>query len=145
MILEVLAICLDSLKLSSDHVSRGQKLVEEIAASVPYHLTGDVNLYLSNPPKTSRLFVAGKPVGGLFLLHPFNVVLWSQIVSSELRAYASSCLVWICDNMEIGQAGLLSNVSSPLTLLLCQNLSLNASQPAINLPFQFIANGHMLI
>lgn len=46
----------------------------------------------------------GKPVGGLFLLHPLWVMTVSFVVSPEMQASARHCLAWIGTNMGIGQA-----------------------------------------
>ncbi|KAL1885325.1 hypothetical protein Plec18167_001982, partial [Paecilomyces lecythidis] len=102
---------------------KAQELAEDIAASVAYHLTVDPESYIQTP---SKPIVPGRPVGGLLLLHPLYVITRAPVVSPQLRAQMSECLAWIGKNMGIGQATLLSNLTSPL-------------------PFNYMAEGHTLI
>ncbi|OCL02966.1 hypothetical protein AOQ84DRAFT_303720 [Glonium stellatum] len=135
MILDIIVRCLKRLEgneIRTREQEEVQRLAEGIAASVPYHLTEDLQGYIQGIQAGSDTMIPGKPVGGLLLLHPLYVVARSSVVSPQLQAYMSECLEWIGKNMGIGQATLLSNAS-------ILNLS------AAFLPFQYIAEGHVLI
>lgn len=116
MILEILVDCCTKLGQPSFQLEqRAQNLAQEIAASVLYHLTSDAEHYLSSlsDMESPR---PGRPIGGLLLLHPLNVVLRCAIISPSLRAYTSKCLAWIGKNMGIGQATVLSKESDLLPI-----------------------------
>mgnify|MGYP005989296833 CR=1 FL=1 len=118
MILEILFDCSTKLGQPSFQLrQRAQKLAQEIAASVLYHLTSDAEHYLNSLSgiESAR---PGRPIGGLLLLHPLNVVLRCAIISPSLRAYSSKCLAWIGKNMSIGQATVLSKESNLLPIFI---------------------------
>ncbi|EXJ90106.1 hypothetical protein A1O3_03175 [Capronia epimyces CBS 606.96] len=101
-------------------------LVEEIVASIPFHLSSDPTSCLTEDTGEGTERLPGKPVGGLLLLHPLWVVTVSSVVSPKMQDSMRDCLAWIGRNMGIGQATLLS-------------------QSDANLPFQYIAEGHVLM
>lgn len=99
---------------------RAQLLVEEMIASIPFQLNSDI-LSLQSETEIGGLIVfAGKPLGGLFLLHPLWVITMCSIVSDEIRARMHGCLAWIGTNMGIGQATLLAEVWHILHRSLCR-------------------------
>lgn len=85
-------------------------LIEDILASIPYHLASDPQAYLTfiaagTPPPI------GRPVGGLLLLHPLYVLATCQSLSSSVKSYVLNVLAWIGEHMGIGQATMMAKVS----------------------------------
>ena len=98
------------------HVSEQQdalRLVENIVASIPFHLAADFQIFLHDTQDESaaaRKIRPGKSVGGLLLLHPLCIASKLSIVPPRLQDYTRECLEWIATNMGIGQASLLTKV-----------------------------------
>ena len=92
-------------------------LVEDIIASIPYHLAGDLLSFL-NESKRGKPLEPGRPVGGLLLMHPIYVASTLLIVPQGMQEYLKDCLSWIAINMGIGQASVFAKVDS-LFLTLC--------------------------
>lgn len=86
------------------------KVVEGIFASIPYQLTDDLPLYLSDIGKDTELTSPGRLVGGLLLMYPLHIASNLSIVPSPMQEYARSCLEWIGVHMGNGQASLLAKV-----------------------------------
>lgn len=96
---------------------RADTLADEIFASMPFHLTclsdlepnsrGEFNERKVN----SSLNEKGRTVGGLLLIHPLYVVLQMSSVSDTRRNYARYIMKWIGNEMGIGEALVLSDVS----------------------------------
>ena len=87
-----------------------EELANDIVASIPYHLTADLQVFVQEAKSDSKVVTPGKALGGLLLMHPLFVTSELSIVSPELRTYMRACLAWIGSNMGIGQATLLSRV-----------------------------------
>lgn len=87
-----------------------------MVSSIPFHLTRLNEVEFGNDPLDieSKLEEVGRPVGGLLLMHPINVVAKMSIVSSELKEYAREVMSWIAREMGIGEASVLSDVSNCL-------------------------------
>lgn len=99
----------------SDHrraQAEAQELVESIVASIPYHVLEDPEALLLQAGRCADQFKPGRPVAGLLLMHPLYVTSMLPVVSPPLCAHLRECLGWIGQNMGIGQATLLSKVSS---------------------------------
>ncbi|PMD32695.1 hypothetical protein L207DRAFT_440254 [Hyaloscypha variabilis F] len=79
-------------------------LVGDIIASIPYHLTDELQNFLDEGGKGGKSLEPGRPVGGLLLMHPIYVASTLLIVPQEMREYLKDCLSWIGINMGIGQA-----------------------------------------
>lgn len=94
-------------KLNQDAVS----LTEDFIASIPYHLTEDLQAFLRDKEFKAEITSPGRPVGGLLLMHPAYVMSKLSIVPSQLQDYIRNCLAWIEGHMGIGQAGLFARVS----------------------------------
>jgi hypothetical protein len=114
MVLDVKFRCL--LRLGSAHdQSQGQmdaeRVAEEMAASVPYHLTTDLQVYLQQIRAGLQHTVPGRPIGGLLMIHPLHVAANCTAVSRPLRDYMRSRLAWIGKMMGIGQANVITNVN----------------------------------
>ena len=104
--------------LPPSHVSEqqdGLRLVEDIIASIPFHLTEDVQLFLRNTydeNPVARGIRPGKPVGGLLLLYPLCIASMLSILPPRPQGYTRECLEWIETNVGIGQASLFTKVRS---------------------------------
>ncbi|KAI9733836.1 MAG: hypothetical protein M1818_007103 [Claussenomyces sp. TS43310] len=104
-----------TLKLSKilndnqDHAREHQDalhLVEDIVASIPYHLTEDPHAFLRDLGQHAAAMKPGKSVGGLLLMHPIYVASKLLIVPRRMREYMTECLAWIGMYMGLGQASL---------------------------------------
>lgn len=88
-------------------------LVEDIAASIPFHLAENLQVFLRDTQgenAAARKTKPGRPIGGLLLLHPLCIASKLSIVPPPLQTYTRECLEWIATNMGIGQASLLTKV-----------------------------------
>lgn len=109
--------------LQTEEIPKAQKLAEGIVASIPYHFSSDPWRYIHAMEGNDLDAAPGKTVGGLLLLHPVWVITMATVVSRELRSSARDCLAWIGRHMGIGQATVLSLVSSR-TLAASDNFTL---------------------
>ena len=104
------------LNENDSHISEQHaalRLVEDIFASIPFHLAEDLQVFLCNTQDenaAARSIRPGRPVGGLLLLHPLCIASKLSIVPPRLQDYTRDCLDWIATNMGIGQASLLTKV-----------------------------------
>jgi len=91
-------------------------LARAIASSIPFHLTRLNELESADNPldMEAKLEEVGRSAGGLLLMHPMNVVAKMSIVSPELQNYARDIMSWIAQEMGIGEASVLSDVSEYL-------------------------------
>lgn len=98
----------------TDTVTRWEQqaniLIDDIIASVPYHLTDSPHNYQQAIRSPSSSPGIGRSVGGLLLLHPLYVLSTCSIVPSPIHTYATKCLAWIGQYMGIGQGTLMSKV-----------------------------------
>jgi len=88
-------------------------LVGDIIASIPYHLTDELQNFLDEGGKGGKSLEPGRPVGGLLLMHPIYVASTLLIAPQEMREYLKDCLSWIGINMGIGQASVFAKVRYP--------------------------------
>jgi hypothetical protein len=89
-------------------------LVEEIIASIAYHLTDNLQDFLTQFAESKAITDRGRTLGGLLLLHPLYIASETAFLSPEIKRYLRRCLEWIGSHMGIGQATLLARVSSKL-------------------------------
>lgn len=94
-------------------VRQAHILINDIIASIPYHLADNVHDYERTIRWSNSSPRIGRAVGGLLLLHPLFVLATCSIVPSPIHTYVTKCLAWIGKNMGIGQATLMSKVISP--------------------------------
>ncbi|ETS79059.1 hypothetical protein PFICI_08912 [Pestalotiopsis fici W106-1] len=93
-----------------DHyLEETQTIFQEIAASIPYHLTDSLPAFINDLAKTSEITDTGKHLGGLLLLHPLYVLTQMPYLHEPERQYARECLLWIGSNMGLGQATVLAH------------------------------------
>jgi hypothetical protein len=88
-----------------------QKLASNIAASIPYYLAGDLQVFLNQTLASGvgyKAMIPGPSVGGLLLMHTLYMVSNMSVVDPALKVYLKDCLAWIGQNMGIGQATMLS-------------------------------------
>lgn len=91
-----------------EHIRTANRITEDIAASIPYHLAENLQEFL-NEQESSRgrgITEPGRFLGGLLLIHPLYVASRMWFVDERIREYFRGCLMWIGENMGIGQAGL---------------------------------------
>jgi len=90
-----------------------QNLASNIAASIPYYLAENVQVFLNQTLASdvaSKAMTPGPSVGGLLLMHTLFMVSNFSVVDPALKVYLKDCLAWIGRNMGIGQATMLSKV-----------------------------------
>jgi hypothetical protein len=92
------------------HFNTVNRIVEDMIASVPYHLADNLQIFLSELATGTEITTPGKLVGGLLLMHPLYVGSQVPIVPEMMRGYMQRCLLWIGSNMGLGQATLLAKV-----------------------------------
>lgn len=95
---------------SLDLTMVGTRLLNDMAASIPYHLTENVHEFLSDQDTSEEIQEPGRCLGGLLLMHPLYVASRVPFISPEMRTYFEDCLAWIGSEMGIGQASLLAKV-----------------------------------
>lgn len=105
------------------HIHRSHSIAQDIASSIPYHLTDDLYTFLNELGTSKEIRDPGKFLGGLLLMHPLYVASHTPILSEEIREYMHRCLEWIGLNMGLGQASLLAKVK--LLTLYCNTLHLD--------------------
>ena len=94
-----------------DHIHIANSTVEDIAASIPYHLADNLQVFMSEVTKNVGISEPGKLLGGLLLMHPLYVASSMPFLCQNMREYLRQCLLWIGSNMGLGQATLLATVS----------------------------------
>jgi hypothetical protein len=92
------------------HIHIANHIIEEMVASIPYHLTDDLQSFLSKQAANVEISTPGRSLGGLLLMHPLYVASEVSFLPEEVREYMRRCLAWIGSNMGIGQARLLAKV-----------------------------------
>ncbi len=87
------------------------RIVEGIAASVPYHLTDNLQVFLGELATETEIKSPGKTLGGVLLIHPLYIASKMPFLSERMREYMRRCLAWIGSTMGLGQAALLAKVN----------------------------------
>ncbi|KAH7311921.1 hypothetical protein BKA65DRAFT_157572 [Rhexocercosporidium sp. MPI-PUGE-AT-0058] len=90
------------------YIKTANHIVEDILASIPYHLADNLPLFVEGIDGKSDVH-SGRSLGGLLLMHPLYAISNMNLLPDETREYARSCLRWISDEMGIGQAGLMAD------------------------------------
>ncbi|RSL74584.1 hypothetical protein CEP53_000081 [Fusarium sp. AF-6] len=110
------------VKISDHHVDREASLhwipranavVEDIMASIPYHLTDNLHAFIDEYATGEGINDRGKSLGGLLLMHPLYVASNFSFIPEKMRSYMKRCLLWIGKEMGLGQATLLAEVRAP--------------------------------
>lgn len=114
LLLSILAIKLcgatGDIKGCAEYTVIATEVAEDIAASIPYHLTDNLHVFINELPTSSKIGEPGRLLGGLLLMHPLYVVTQMPFLPEKLRDYTQRCLEWIGSDMGIGQATLLATV-----------------------------------
>lgn len=92
----------------SPYLHTAHSVVEDMLASIPYHLTENLQVFLNEPSK--GINKRGRSLGGLLLIHPLYVASEMPFLDEETRIYMRNCLEWIGENMGFGQATMLAKV-----------------------------------
>lgn len=95
----------------NEFADKADHVAEQIAASVPYHLTDNLYGFLHQDVEKAEIEHSGKSLGGLLLMHPLYIAAQMQFISPKMRQYMQRCLVWIGQDMGIGQALVLATTS----------------------------------
>lgn len=107
-----------------------QKLAMDIAASIPYYLAENVQVFVNQtltsdtPPKA---MTPGRSVGGLLSMHTLYMISKLSVVDPVLKDYLKDCLAWIGQHMGIGQATMLSEVKTESKASFIENVMLTES------------------
>ncbi|KAF2489134.1 hypothetical protein BU16DRAFT_567316 [Lophium mytilinum] len=114
MIIDAIIDCASKLNLRNflqPQISTAQDLVDDIAASLCFHLCADVPNMVQNAESGAPFrLTPGKSLGGLLLMQPLFKVSGLSITKVQQRRIMREALVWIADQMGIGQAQLLLKV-----------------------------------
>ena len=86
-------------------------LVHDVLSSIPYHLTDNLYGFLNQVDNGTPLASVGKVASGILVMHPLHVISNLSAVDPALRSYLKKCLVWIGENMGVGQASVFAKVS----------------------------------
>ncbi|RDW57449.1 hypothetical protein BP6252_13787 [Coleophoma cylindrospora] len=112
LLLIVLIVNLPNTTGDTDsHIRTANCIVEDMIASIPYHLTDNLPAFLSELATSIEITDPGRSVGGLLLMHPLYVASKMPFLPEKVRKYMLTCLSWIGSNMGLGQAGVLATVS----------------------------------
>lgn len=96
-------------------LKEARNLSETIAASIPFHLTRNPEVFCVGFQQAREEIILPNPsVGGLLLMHSIYAASCLSIVPERLREMFREHLRWIGQKMGIGQAGLLADVSTSL-------------------------------
>jgi hypothetical protein len=95
---------------SVSHLLIANRIVEDIVASIPYHLVDSLPAFLSKLAASTEITNPGRSLGGLLLMHPLYVASKTPFISRNMREYMRKCLKWIGSNMGLAQATLLARV-----------------------------------
>ncbi|KAE9380961.1 hypothetical protein N431DRAFT_323148 [Stipitochalara longipes BDJ] len=91
-----------------EYIHTANCIVEDVVASIPYHLADNLQVFLSSIPPNNGFMDPGKFLGGLLLIHPLYIASELPFISEQIRSYMRTCLAWIGSDMGFGQATLLS-------------------------------------
>lgn len=92
------------------------RLADDMIASIPFHLSEDLQVFLRERNDHTKITNPGRAVGGLLLMHSIYIASHLEIFPLEMRAYFKRCLLWIGQRMGIGQAAFLAQVRSIVPL-----------------------------
>jgi hypothetical protein len=99
-----------------EYRNTANRIVEDILASVPYHLVDNLQVFLHDSESESdtrdeiTYSSSGRVLGGLLLMHPLYVSSQCLFLDKRVREYMRGCLSWIGEHMGIGQAAVLAKV-----------------------------------
>lgn len=119
-LLQVVADCSERLRAANHSQERPlplqklqneiQGLVDDLCASIPFHLIADLPCCLQSSGTIDNLHAPGKALGGLVLMYPLYVASILPLVPVDQRTWMKGRLRWIGKHMGIRQAIMLANV-----------------------------------
>jgi hypothetical protein len=119
VLLIALIVKLSDILTDSDcclsHNYSASNIVNDMLASVPYHLNDNLQAFVSNMQTSTEITDRGRSLRGLLLLHPLYVASKMPFLDDEKREYLRKCLKWIGSNMGFGRANLLAKVRAQTT------------------------------
>jgi hypothetical protein len=92
-----------------EYIHTAHLIVEDMLASVPYHLVENLQVLLRDSEST-EINNPGRVLGGLLLVYPLFVTSRMRFLDKGMREYMLRCLAWIGEYMGIGQATVLAKV-----------------------------------
>ena len=98
-----------------DYSSATKGIIEDLIASVPYHLAENLQSFLSEQHTAGEIRSPGPFLGGLLLMHPLHIAFRMPFLPQNVREYMRACLLWIRSRMGIGQAAVLAEVRASST------------------------------
>lgn len=116
MLLSIIIRCrkrLDIRNACHDENLQVEGLANDMAASIPFHLSANVTEFMEQAEIGPDLtMIRGKSVGGLLLMHPLVIISNMSMIKPQLQSNMRECLAWIGTHMGIGQATVMSTVST---------------------------------
>jgi hypothetical protein len=94
----------------AEYKTIANEIAKDIAASIPFHLTDNLHVFVNELETSSEIREHGRLLGGVLLMHPLYVATQVPYLQEQLRDYMRSCLEWIGSAMGLGQATLLAKV-----------------------------------
>lgn len=101
----------------AEHRETARVLMEDLLASIPFHLVEDLHVFVRDAAcagsSLREIPNPGRPVGGLLLMHHLEGAsrLPASLAGTDVHEYLRGCLLWISNEMGIGQAGVFARVS----------------------------------
>jgi hypothetical protein len=86
-------------------------LIDGMLASIPFHLVEDLHSFSREMHASTSIRNPGRSVGGLLLMHSISITSHLDIVNYPTQEYLKRCSRWMAENMGIGQAAILAQVS----------------------------------
>ncbi|RMJ19403.1 hypothetical protein CDV36_000894 [Fusarium kuroshium] len=120
------------------HRAKVHHLTAELKASIPYHLSRNLEVYVQHPDAETASSNPQRTVGGLLLLHPLYVIARCTTVAMSDREYFVRTLRWIGTEMGISQALVLADYLQP-------NMQGPSSMQTSEVSFMDVLEGHFLI
>ena len=109
LILRLSSVLDDNTNHDTDN-GEALRLVDDMMASIPFHLSEDLQVFLREREDHTKITNPGRAVGGLLLMHSIYIASHLEIFPLEMREYFKRCLIWIGQRMGIGQATFLAQV-----------------------------------
>jgi hypothetical protein len=95
------------------YLQRVGRLAAGLKASIPYHLSQNVEDYIKHANAGMPFLHADRLVGGFLLLHPLYAIARCTVVDATTRQYIANTLEWIGLEMGIRQATVLAGCIQP--------------------------------
>ena len=113
MVLDIMIRCSDQLHRNDECIweqAEVKRIADDVVASIPYHLTDNMQGAAQQSDSIPERIVPGKTIGGLLLMHSLYVMSNLSVIPTSQQSHMKECLAWIGLHMGVGQATLLSKV-----------------------------------